>query len=100
MFTIYRDDGLDLLLNSSRDFLEFKTHLNSLHPNINFDVRHGKEGEYLDLWLMLKNEIEWEVYMKCPPVYVGPTSCHDPVVTEGIFKGVGHRIRMNTLMWQ
>jgi hypothetical protein len=45
---------------------------------------------------MLKNEIEWKVYMKCPPVYVGPTSCHDPVVRKGIFKGVGHRIRMNS----
>ena len=43
---------------------------------------------------MLRDEIEWKVDMKCPPVYVGP--CHDPVVKKGIFKGVGHRIRMNS----
>ena len=49
MFTIYRDDGLDLLLN--RDILEFKN-----HPNIKFSVHHGKEGEYLDLRLMLKEK--------------------------------------------
>ena len=96
----YRGDVFDLLLNSSRDILEFVNHLNSLHPNIRFDVRHGKEGEYLDLWLMLKEKIEWKVYMKCPPVYVGPSSCHDPVVRKGIFKGVGHRIRLNSSKYE
>ena len=34
--------------------------------------------------------------MKTPPVYVGPTSCHDPVVKKAVFKGVGHRLRMNS----
>ena len=32
-FSIYRDDGLDLLLNAKRDIDEYKMHLNSLHPN-------------------------------------------------------------------
>ena len=95
-FTIYRDDALDILKNGARDIETYKAHLNSLHPNIEFDVRHGKEGEHLDLWLMLKEKIEWKCYMKSPPVYVGPTSCHDPVVKKAVFKGVGHRLRMNS----
>ena len=94
-FSIYRDDGFDLLLHGKRDIQEYKDHLNSLHPNIKFDIRHGKEGEHLDLWLMLNDKIEWKVFMKCPPVYVGPTSCHDPSIRKGIFNGVGHRLRMN-----
>ena len=95
-FSIYRDDGFDLLIYGNRDIQEYKDHLNQLHPNIKFDVRYGKEGEHLDLWLMLKENIEWKVFMKCPPVYVGPTSCHDPSVRKGIFKGVGHRLRLNS----
>ena len=57
-FSIYRDDGFDLLIHGNRDFQEYKDHLNRLHPNIKFDVGHGKEGEHLDLWLMLKEKIE------------------------------------------
>ena len=88
-FSIYRDDGLDIIINGARDIDAFKEHMNNLHPNIQFDIRHGKEGEYLDLWLMLRDKIEWKCYMKSPPVYVGPTSCHDPVVKKAVFKGVG-----------
>ena len=95
-FSIFRDDGFDLLLYRVRDIEEYKEHLNYLHPNINFDVRYGKEGEHLDLWLMLKEKIEWKVFMKCPPVYVGPTSCHDPSVRKGVVNGVGHRLRINS----
>ena len=81
-FTIYRDDAFDILLNGSRDIEAYEDHLNNLHPNITFDVRHGREGEHLDLWVMLKDKIEWKVYMISPPVYVGPTSCHDPLVKK------------------
>ena len=45
---------------------------------------------------MLKEKIEWKCFMKTPPVYVGPTSCHDPVVKKAVFKGVGHRLRLNS----
>ena len=95
-FSIYRDDGLDIIINGAQDIDAFKEHMNNLHPNIQFDIQHGKEGEYLDLWLMLRDKIEWKCYMKSPPVYVGPTSCHDPVVKKAVFKGVGHRLRMNS----
>ena len=96
-FSIYRDDGFDILRNGARDIRAYEEHLNNLHPNIRFEIRHGKEGEHLDLWIMLKEDkIEWKCYMKTPPVYVGPTSCHDPVVKKAVFKGVGHRLRMNS----
>ena len=55
-FSIYRDDGLDLLLHGERDIQEYKNHLNPLHQNIKFDIRHGKEGEHLDMLLMLKEK--------------------------------------------
>jgi hypothetical protein len=44
----------------------------------------------------VERKIEWKVFMKTPPVYVGPTSCHDPVVKKSVFKGVGHRLRLNS----
>ena len=50
----------------------------------------------MDLWIMLRDKIEWKCFMKTPPVYVGPTSCHDPVVKKAVFKGVGHRLRLNS----
>ena len=57
----------------------------------------GKQGGYLDLWLMIENgRIEWKNYQKVPPVYVGPDSCHDPCVMKSIVKGVGHRLRINS----
>ena len=85
------------MLENEKDIENFKTHLESLHPNLSFDLRSGKEGEYLDLWLMLKDgKIERKVFTKSPPVYLSPKSCHDPAVFNGIYKGVGHRIRMNS----
>ena len=84
------------MLNGERDFEEYNLHLNNLHPNITFDIRRGKEGEHLDLQIMLIERIEWKCFMKTPPVYVGPTSCHDPVVKKAVFKGVGHRLRINS----
>ena len=95
-FSIYRDDCIDILKNGERDFEEYKQHLNNLHPNITFDIRRGREGEHLDLWIMLGERIEWKCFMKTPPVYVGPTSCHDPVVNKAVFRGVGHRLRINS----
>ena len=46
---------------------------------------------------MIENgRIEWKNYKKTPPVYVGPDSCHDPVVKSAIVKGVGLRLRINS----
>ena len=36
---IFRDDGFNILLNV-RDVAANMEHLNNLHPNITFDIRH------------------------------------------------------------
>ena len=94
-FTLFRDDGLDVLMNGEQDLQTFQNHLNNLHPN--WTVKSGREGGYLDLWLMIENgKIEWKNFKKTPPVYVSPDSCHDPSVKGAIVKGVGHRLRINS----
>ena len=45
---------------------------------------------------MIKDgKIQTKIFTKSEPVYVGPTSCHDPKVFKSIFKGVGLRLRLN-----
>ena len=96
-FLLYRDDGLDVLLNGDDDLQLLEDHLNNIHPNLTWTLGHGREGGYLDLWLMIENgKIEWKNYKKTPPVYVGPDSCHDPAVMGSIVRGVGHRLRINS----
>jgi hypothetical protein len=95
-FSIYRDDGLDILPGGENDLPALVQHFDSLHPNLDWEFKHGKEGAYLDLLVMLKDgKIETKIFTKSEPVYVGPTSCHDPKVFKSIFKGVGLRIRLN-----
>ena len=50
-FTLYRDDGLDILMNGEQDLRNFKEYMNNLHPNLTCTVECGSEGGYLDLWL-------------------------------------------------
>ena len=96
-FSLYRDDGLDMLLNGLVEKRILEDHLNQLHPNLTWSVECAKEGGYLDLWLMLENgRIEWKNFKKAPPIYVGPDSCHDPAVKGAIVKGVGLRLRINS----
>ena len=60
-FTIYRDDGLDILMNGEEEIRIMKEHMNNLHPNLSWTMEFGKEGGYLDLWLMVENDkIEWK----------------------------------------
>ena len=64
-FLLYRDDGLDWLRNGEQEIRILKDHLNNLHPNLSWTLSHGKEGGYLDLWLMIENgRIEWKNYKK------------------------------------
>ena len=97
-FTLYRDDVFDILLNGDEQEIRLlKDHMNNLHPNLTWTMEYGKEGGFLDLWLMLQDgKIEWRNYVKTPSVYVGPDSCHDPVVRGSIVKGVGQRLRINS----
>ena len=95
-FSIYRDDGLDILPGGEEDLPALVQHFNSLHQNLSWEFNHGKEGAYLDLWVMLKDgKIQTKIFTKSEPVYVGPTSSHDPKVFKSIFKGVGLRLRLN-----
>ena len=95
LFSIYRDDSLDILRRGLIDEQEYRNHMDSLHRNLRWDVNCTKEGPYLDLWLMLRDgKIEWKTYTKTPPLYLHRRSCHDPTVTKGIPKGVGIRLRM------
>ena len=95
-FSIYRDDGLDILLNGEDDLPTLKEHFNNLQPNLEWDFTHCKERAYLDLGIMIKEgKIETRIFAKSEPIYIGPSSCHDPKVFKSIFTGVGLRIRLN-----
>ena len=81
LWTIYRDDALNVLKNGEVDKEAFEGQLNSLHQNLKWDVKVDKEGSYLDLWLMIVDgKIEWKTFTKTPPVYLHRKSCHDPLV--------------------
>ena len=54
-FYIYRDNGLDILPGGEKDLPALVQHFNSLHPNLDWEFKHGKEGAYLDLLVMLKD---------------------------------------------
>ena len=87
----------NFLPNGDQEKRILKDHLNNLHTNLTWTVECGREGGYLDLWLMIENgKIEWKNFKKAPPVYVGPDSCHDPAVRGAIVKGVGLRLRINS----
>ena len=61
-----------------------------------WEVANGKEGPYLDLWLSLENgKIQSKVYTKSEPIYLHPSSCHDPAVFKGLVSGVARRLRLN-----
>ena len=51
-FTLYRDDGWDILINGEQDLAAFEEHLNNLQQNLQWTVKCGREGGYLDLWLI------------------------------------------------
>ena len=88
-FSIYRDDGLDVLPGGEADLPALVQHFSTLHTNLDWEFKSGKDGAYLDLWVMLKDgKIETKIFTKSEPVYVGPSSCHDPKVFKSIFKGV------------
>ena len=94
-FSIYRDDSLDILKNGKTDEPALRQELDSLHPNVKWDVTCEKEGGYLDLFLMMKNgRIEWKTFTKTPPLYLSKISCHDPQIFKGIPRGVDYRLRL------
>ena len=94
-FSIYRDDGKDILSRGMEDQEKYQRHLDGLHPNLKWDLTCATEGGYLDLFIMIKDRrVEWKTFTKTPPLYLNRISCHDPKVFEGISTGVGYRLRL------
>ena len=94
-FSIYRDDGLEVLKNKD-DLPQYLDHLSTLHPNIKWETKSGREGVYLDLYLMIiDGKIESKVFTKSAPIFLPPDSCHDRAVFKGLYYGVGLRLRLN-----
>ena len=95
-FTIYRDDAFELLIKGETDLPEYLEHLDSLHPNIKWETKCGREGPLLDLYLYIKNgKIESKIFSKSELNYLPPNSCHDRSVFKGLYKTVGLRLRLN-----
>ena len=95
LYSIYRDDGLDILTRGLEDQPAYQEHLDSLHPNLKWDLNCAKEGGYLDLFIMLKDgKVEYKTFTKTPPLYLNRISCHDPKVFKSIPTGVGYRLRL------
>ena len=46
------DDGKDVLVNEE-DLPSLKEHFEQLHTNLSWENKSGKEGSYLDLWVMI-----------------------------------------------
>ena len=96
LYSIYRDDGHDILTGGIADQEAYQKHLDGLHPNLKWDLTCAREGGYLDLFLLINQEgyIKWRKITKTPPLYLSRISCHDPSVFKGIPKGVSHMLRM------
>ena len=94
-YSIYRDDGLDILKRGLEDQAAYQQHLDGLHPNLSWDLNCAKEGGFLDLFIMIKEgRVEYKTYTKTPPLYLNKISCHDPKVFQSIPTGVGYRLRL------
>ena len=84
-----------MICHRLEDQEKYQEHLNSLHPNLQWDLTCAREGGYLDLFVMIKDgRIEWKTFTKTPPLYLHKTSCPDPKVHQAIAKGLGHRLRL------
>ena len=61
----FRDDGITILPNE-KDVDKFTEHLQSLHPpHIKWTMKHGKQAEYLDVQLEIKDgKITTDVFSK------------------------------------
>ena len=95
LYSIFRDDGLDILARGMEDQARYQQHLDGLHPNLKWDLTCAREGGYLDLFLMIKDgRIEYQTFTKTPPLYLHKISCHDPSVFKSIPRGLGHRLRL------
>ena len=91
----FRDDGFTVLMDT-KHIQRFTECLSELHPpNIQWTVSHGKQINYLDVTLTIKEgKICTDVYSKHNHSYLPPFSCHSPAVYKGFIQGIGTRLRM------
>ena len=81
-WTVFRDDGWDVLLNADQDLPKFEEILEGLHPNIKWDVRTSSAEnnhalEHLDLTIFIINgKLETDIFAKDIPIYLSRKSCH------------------------
>ena len=78
---LFRDDGLAIISGVSTDDTgNIKKWLDSLMPNLSFEILIAKEVEFLDIRLTItENEIKTAPYSKpsASHKYLSPFSCHD-----------------------
>ena len=76
----------NILLNCDDDLPEFTEALESLHPNIKWDIRTSSADnnyalEHLDLKIyIIEGKIETDNYAKYIPIYLSRKSCHPDFV--------------------
>ena len=101
LWTIFRDDGWDILLNADEDLPKFEEILEGLHPNIKWEVRISDEEnehalEHLDLTIYIKEgKLETDNFAKDIPIFLSRKSCHPGFVFKSVLKSVGFRLNQN-----
>ena len=100
-WTIFRDDGYDVLIHADQDLPKFEEILNELHPNINWDVRvssaeNNHALEHLDLKIyIIDGKLETDNYAKDIPIFPSRKSCHPTFVFKSVVKSCGIRLNQN-----
>jgi hypothetical protein len=91
----FRDDGITVLLQPAHTAL-FEDHLQSLHPDIHWEVSSGKSMNYLNLTVKLEDGyIQTDEYSKSSHNYLPPNSCHPPSTFKGLIASKGTQLRVN-----
>ena len=101
-FTRYRDDGVNLLLDSDHKDTFFN-HMNNFNQNIKWtspvwdeNNDFGLKADYLDLEIRLENGfLHTEDNSHSDHNYIPKSSCHPPSVFKGLRLGVGIQLRRN-----
>ena len=100
-WTIFRDDGWDILIDADKDLPKFEEILEGLHPNIKWDLRISSEEnshalEHLDLMIYIKEgKIETDNYAKDIPIFLSRKSCHPQFVFKSVLKSAAMRLNTN-----
>ena len=100
-WTIFRDDGWDILLNADQDLPKFEDILDKRHDNIKWDRRSSSADQdhalqHLDLTIYIKEgKIETDNFAKDIPIFLSRKSCHPNFVLESVVKSAAIRLNLN-----